>query len=114
MDETQRAQFADLPFVNGRLKAEVELIERLHKGQMGQLQAGPQVTCAPGIHFTTEHPVEELGIPALLFGRLLQQSLEPRFHRLESERGQRALHMLERRHWAPPAAALSYASSGRM
>src|SRR3954453_6830095 len=35
MNEAQRTQLADLPFVDRGLEAEVELFERLHIGQMG-------------------------------------------------------------------------------
>jgi hypothetical protein len=42
MNKPQRAQLADLPFVNRGLKVEIELIEGLHKRQVCQLQSGAQ------------------------------------------------------------------------
>jgi len=59
MDETQRTQFPNLPLVDRRLKAEIELIEVLHKGQMRQLQSSPQIAAAPRIHFTTQQSRSE-------------------------------------------------------
>src|SRR5580693_1397445 len=42
VNKPQRAQFLNLPFVNGRLKSEVELLEVLQEWQMRQLQPGAQ------------------------------------------------------------------------
>jgi hypothetical protein len=40
VNETQGAQLPDLPLVDRRLKAEVEVVEGLHKWQVRQLKAG--------------------------------------------------------------------------
>jgi len=54
MYETQRAQLANLPFVKGRLKAEIKLIEVFHKWQVSQLKPSPQITTTSRLDFTTE------------------------------------------------------------
>ncbi|HZQ54116.1 MAG TPA: hypothetical protein VFB14_18075 [Bryobacteraceae bacterium] len=41
MHKTQGAQLSNLPFIDGGLKTEIELIEGLHKRQMRQLQTCP-------------------------------------------------------------------------
>ena len=58
VDEPQRAQLADLSFVNRRLKAEVELIEGLHKRQVRQLRPGPQISATPRIFWSLVDPGE--------------------------------------------------------
>jgi len=41
--EPQRTEFLNLPFVDGRLKAEIKLVEVLQKRQVRQLQPGAQI-----------------------------------------------------------------------
>src|SRR4030095_13742038 len=59
VDETQRAQLPDLPFVDGGLKAEVELIEFFHERQMRQLQPSSEIAAAPRIDLAAEHVLKE-------------------------------------------------------
>lgn len=47
MDEPQRAQITDLPFIDRGLKREVKLFKGLHKRQVRQLQPGLQVPLMP-------------------------------------------------------------------
>ena len=55
MHEAQSAQFADLALVDGGLEAEVELVEGLDVGQMGQLQPRLEIALPPGIGFGVHH-----------------------------------------------------------
>jgi len=54
MDESQRAQLSNLPFINGRLKTKIELIEVLQERQVCELKSGAQITATPCFHFAAE------------------------------------------------------------
>ena len=62
MHETQRSQFPNLPFVDGRLEAEIELIERLQIRQMRQLQTRLQIALSASVHLRTHHFQQEVGV----------------------------------------------------
>src|SRR5215831_1047411 len=77
VDETQRSQLANLPFVDRRLKAEIELIEVLYKGQMRQLKSRPQISATPRIHFTTQQIPKEIRVAGFGLRSLFEQIFEP-------------------------------------
>jgi hypothetical protein len=54
MDESQRPQLTNLAFVDGRLKPEIKLVERLEERQVCQLQTCSQIPCATRIHFAAK------------------------------------------------------------
>lgn len=58
MDESQAPQFANLALINRGLKGEVELLERLHKRQVRQLQARPQIPTAARVNLAAEQFIE--------------------------------------------------------
>src|SRR5579859_7008801 len=107
VNKPQRAQFLNLPFVNGGLKSEVKLLEVLQERQVRQLQPGAQIAAPSRIYLAAQQLIEEIRIARFFLGSLLQQTLQPRFHRLESQTVQCGLQPLDRSHRAPPIAALS-------
>src|SRR5580704_2119779 len=80
VNKPERAQFLNLPFVDGRLKAEVKLIEVLQKRQVRQLQPGAQIPAASRVDFAAQQFVQKIRIAQLFLGSLLQQPLQPCFH----------------------------------
>jgi len=65
VDESQRTQFPNLALVDGRLEAEIKLLEVFHKRQMRQLQLGTQVTSAPSFYLAAQQFVQKLGGPSM-------------------------------------------------
>jgi len=72
MDEPQRSQLPNLPFINRWLKTEIKLFEGLHERQMRQLQLGSHVAGSASLHFAVQQLVQKIGIARLFFRRLLQ------------------------------------------
>src|ERR1700692_542152 len=84
VNKPERAQFLNLPFVDGRLKAEVKLIEVLQKRQVRQLQPGAQIPASSRVDFAAQQFIEEIGIARLFLGSLLQQTRQATLHRFQS------------------------------
>jgi hypothetical protein len=98
MHETQRSQLTDLAFVDRRLKAEIELIEVLHKRQMGQLKSRSQVTAPPRVDFTAEQIAEEVRVTWFGLRCLLQQVFQSGLNRFQAKSRERGLQMFDCRH----------------
>jgi hypothetical protein len=88
MHEPQRTHFADLALVDGRLKGEVELIERLHVRQVSQLQSRFQIALPPSIGLGTHHFQQEVAVSWFFLRRSLEQRLQARVDGSEIERGE--------------------------
>jgi hypothetical protein len=71
-DEGQPRQFADLPFVEGGLEGEVELVEGAGKGKVRHVGAGPQVALPPGRDLDFQHFRKDLSVGQVVVGRLVQ------------------------------------------
>ena len=76
MDEAQGAQFADLALVDGGLKGEVELIERLHVRQVSQLQSRLQIALPPRVGLSAHHLEEEVAVSRFFLRGAFQQRLQ--------------------------------------
>src|SRR5215469_13479258 len=114
VDESQRTQFPNLALVDGRLEAEIKLLEVFHERQMRQLQLGTQVTSAPSFYLAAQQFVQKFGIARLFLGGLLQQVFQPCLQSFQPQTLQRRVQSLDRSiHRPPPFAALSYASRER-
>src|SRR5437870_4157262 len=66
VDESKRAQLANLTLVDGGLKSKVELIECLHVRQMRQLQPGLEIALPPCVGFRAHHFEQEVGVGRFL------------------------------------------------
>lgn len=107
VDEAQTSELTNLPLVDRGLKSKVELIESLHKWEMGELQAGTQIPTSARIDLAAQQFVEKISIAGLLLCRLLQQAFQPYLYRLQTECVQGALQPFHGGHRSPPATALS-------
>ena len=96
MHEPQRAQFADLPLVDRRLKGEIELIERLHVRQVSQLQPGLQITLPPRIGFGAHHFEQKVAVGRFLLRGAFQQRFQPRVDGRQAQRRERGSQSFER------------------
>ena len=88
MHEPQRAQLANLTFIDRRLEGEVELIESLYVRQVGKLQTRLEIPLAARIGLRTHGLQEEVGISRLLLRRDLQQGFQPGIKGSQVEGGQ--------------------------
>jgi len=75
-EEAQRGQFLDLLAVNGGLKAEVEISQRLLKWKVSQPCLGQQASFGATGSLSFEESVEEVQVAQRFLGRLLGDGVE--------------------------------------
>jgi hypothetical protein len=107
VNEAQGAQLADLALVDGGLEGEIELLESLDVGQVGQLQPRFQVALPPDIGFGVHHFEQEIGIGGFSLRCRLQQAFQARVDGRQVESGERGAQLFDGSHRAAPHAIAS-------
>src|SRR5260370_18513804 len=75
-EEAQRRQLLDLLAVDGRLKAEIEVSQRLLEWKVCQARLGQQAPLSATGSLSFEQTVEKIEIAQRLLGRLLGDGVE--------------------------------------
>jgi len=76
LDEAQAGQLADLLAVDRRLKVEIELLEALHPGEPGELEAALHPALVPAAPLGFEGLGEKAFVVEVTLGRVLADSIE--------------------------------------
>ena len=76
LDEPQRREVLDQAAVQRGLGAEVELVERVAGGELGEAQSALEAALLDGVDFVGEQVVQELGVGGLVALGLLERGRE--------------------------------------
>jgi len=105
-DKAALGQVLDLFPVDRGLEGEVEVLERLDVGELGQGSPDGDVFFLLGGHFLREQLVEEVGVGEVVLGGFLKSRLQPLMDPVQPEMLQVVLDLREA-HNAPPSRRLS-------
>src|SRR5258708_1994270 len=113
--EAQCRQLPHLPFVDTGLEGEIELAQGFGGGKARHTHPRGPGAGASRFDFGFQQRTEEVGIGALLLGRLFQMALQKSVHFRELEGGEGAMQALEYLAHAAPSneARASYTESER-
>ena len=100
------AELLDPLLVDRGLEGEVEGLERLDVGELGQRRADRDVLLLLGGDLLGEDLVQEVGVGDVVLGRFLESRLEPLVDPVEPEMPEVVLDMGEA-HRTPPSASRS-------
>jgi len=76
-DEATRRELLNEPLVERRLEREVEIVERLDRGEVRNLHAHGDALAVLGVHLVAQELVEEVEVRGLLVGGLAEERVEP-------------------------------------
>src|SRR5262245_49931233 len=109
LDVASRGEFADELWIDGRLKLEVEALQRLLEGEAGHGDTHGQVLLRLGADLAAEDVIEKVGVTDIPLGGLLEHAAELGFDLIEPEpmTGRTEPIQLRCAHRAPPASTSS-------
>jgi hypothetical protein len=81
-------ELADEALIDGRLEFEIEVVERLHRREVRDLQAHRDARPLLGVDLLAQHAIEEIEIGRLGAGRVIQHRIEPVGDIAEAQAGQ--------------------------
>ena len=92
--EAHGGQLPHLTLVDGRLEGEVELVQGLDEGEMGQSGLHGHIPLIACRGFQVQQPIEESQIGPFMLGCLFRDGVDVLSHALEFETGEVGLHAL--------------------
>jgi hypothetical protein len=90
-NEAARGELAHEPMIDRRLKPEIEVLERLHAREVGDLDTHRDAFALLGVDLLAQHAIEEVQIRRLSPGGIGEQGIEP----LGAEAEPQSLQMLD-------------------
>lgn len=87
-------QFPDLRLIEGWLKGEVKLLERLDERKVSQAGFHGHIPLHTGTHLDVEDPIQKLHVGPTLFGGLLGELIEALWYSCELQAFQNGLQVL--------------------
>src|SRR6266702_5064597 len=89
-----RRQFTDLRLIEGWLKGEVKLLERLDERKTSQACFHGHISFHTSAHFDVEHAIQKLHIGPTLFGCFLGELIQALWHSCQFQAFQDRLQVL--------------------
>ena len=112
-DEPALGQFLDPLLVDRGLEGEVEALERLDVGELGERSSDGDVLLLLGGHLLGEDLVQEVGIRDVVLGGFLESRLQTFVDPIKPEMTEVVLDMGEA-HWTLPSTRLWYTARSRI
>ena len=108
-------QLADEPLIDRRLEFEIEVVERLHRREVRDLQPHRDARALFGLDLLAEHAIEKVEIRRLGPGGVVEHGIEPLGDVAEAEPGELLddAGMDDDAHWPPPATMAAYSARSR-